>query len=116
MRPATYNFTLTRGGTPFLGVRLHGRDPRTQQVARLPVPGVVVEWSIAWAGSPEAKTTADGGGLAIDPRTGVITYPLSEANVAALNAASAPIPHSIRIVMSDGFFYPFLVGGISLES
>lgn len=112
MRPRRYPFRFPAGATPSLGVILHGRDPRTGQVARLPISGVTVQWQITWPDGAETLTSASG--LRVDPRTGATFYPLTDDRMVQIRAGQ-PISYSISLVMSDGFVYPFLVGDIGVE-
>lgn len=117
MRPAPYNFRFPRGGAAYLGVILHGRDPRTGEVSRLPIPGVTIEWTIAWPTGDEVRTqfAAPSHLLTIDPRSGVIGFPISAERAEELEGAVQPIATRIRLLMPDGVPVPFLVGTIALE-
>lgn len=116
MRPAHHDFRFPRGGVPFLGVRLHGRDPRTQEVRRLPIPGDTIEWTIEWPDSEaETRTQFSDAPLTIDPRSGFVMFPLAAARVEEIEAAGRPVPTRICLLMPDGTRVPFLAGAISLE-
>ncbi len=117
MRPAPYDFRFHRGGTAYLGVILHGRDPRTGEVRRLPVPGVTIEWTVEWPTGQEVRTQFDAPDrlLSIDPRSGVISFPVSAARVEELEGAVQPIATRIRLLMPDGAPVPFLTGTVALE-
>lgn len=116
MSPARYDFRIPREGVPFLAVRLHGRDPRTHEVRRLPIPGVTIEWTIDWPDQePEMRTQFSDAPLRIDPRTGFVMFQISKEHVEALQIAERPVSTRIRMLMADGTPVPFLVGTISLE-
>jgi hypothetical protein len=116
MSVARADFRMPRGGVPFLAVRLHGRDPRTQEVRRLPIPGVTIEWAIDWPDEePEVRTQFSGAPLKIDPRSGFVMFPIERARVEALQVAARPVDTRIRLLMADGTPVPFLTGTISLE-
>lgn len=117
MRPARYDFRFPRGSTPFLCLILHGRDPRTGEVSRLPIPGVTVEWTVEWPTGEEVRTqfAAPDHLLTVDQRTGAIGFPVSAARAEELEGAVEPIETRIRIIMSDGSAYPFLTGTIAME-
>ncbi|MEN3212224.1 hypothetical protein PUR23_19630 [Methylorubrum populi] len=114
MRPVTYRFRFPAAGTISLGAILHGRDVRTGAVVRLPQPGVTIEWNIEWPDGAVAMTQVQSDGLAVDPRTSAVFYPLTPDREAQIRAG-APIPYRIRILMSDGFEFPVLVGDIGME-
>ena len=117
MRPASYDFRFPRGGAAYLGVILHGRDPRTGEVRRLPIPGVTVEWTIEWPTGEEVRTqfAAPDHLLMIDQRTGVHAFPVSAERAEELEGAVQPIATRIRMLMPDGAPVPFLTGTIALE-
>jgi len=116
MTPVRHAFRFPRGGVPFLGVRLHGRDPRTQEVRRLPIPGVTIAWTIEWPDSEaETRTQDSPEPLVIDRRSGFVLFPVSPARVEELETAARPVATRIRLVMPDGTPIPFLVGTIALE-
>lgn len=116
MRPVTYTFRLPRTGTPVLGIVLHGRDPRTGQVARLPVPGVTVAWTVDWPSGSETRTPFSvPDPLTVDRRTGAILFPISAAHADDLAGSVRPIATGIRLLMPDGFAVPVLNGSIVVE-
>lgn len=116
MTPGSYDFRIPRGATPFLAVRLTGRDPVSGQIARLPVPGLTIEWTVEWPSGSETKASTDmAQGLTVDRRTGMIIYPISAAHAGELAAAPAPIALRIRYVASDGYVCPLLTGTVELE-
>jgi hypothetical protein len=116
MKPVAYRFRFPRGGTPSLGVILHGRDPRTREIRRLPLPDIAVEWTVDWPSGQAVKTQNDvADPLVVDARSGAIFYPISTDHAADLGTALAPIPTRIRIIMPDGYSYPVLTGDIAME-
>lgn len=116
MRPVRHDFRFPRGGVLFLGVRLHGRDPCTHEVRRLPLPSVTIEWTIDWPDSEaETRTPFSAEPLVIDRRTGFVTFPIVAARVAELATAARPVATRIRLLMPDGTPIPFLVGTIAQE-
>lgn len=116
MRPVRHDFRFPRGGVPVLGVRLHGRDPRTHEVRRLPVPGVTIAWTIDWPDAEaETRTPDSAEPLRLDRRTGFVLFPLAPDRIAALAAAARPVPTRIRLLMPDGTPVPVLAGTIAPE-
>ncbi|EIZ83699.1 hypothetical protein WYO_3712 [Methylobacterium sp. GXF4] len=112
MKPAYFDFRTPVGGTPRMSVVLHGRDPRTKAVARLPLPGTTIEWLVEW---PDGAAALDQtSGLLVDGRTGAFTYPMTDERVAAIEGAPGPIPYRVRVKLSDGSAYPFLTGTVGL--
>lgn len=117
MRPAAYAFRFPRDGTVSVALILHGRDPRTGEVRRLPIPGITIEWTVAWPGGAETRTLPGAGeaALSLDARTGVIGFPLSAERRRALQDAAQPIATRLRVLMPDGSPVPFLTGTLALE-
>ena len=113
MKTAVKAFSFRRGDTPSLGVILSGRNIRSQEILRLPRPGMIVSWTIGWPSGAVTKTTAPNGGLGLDVRTGVIFWPITDADVAGLGAALAP--YAVAVIESDGRRTTYLTGTIGAE-
>lgn len=116
MKPVAYDFRFPRGGRPFLAVRLTGRDPRTGETRRLPVPGVTIEWAVDWPTEPEVRTQFSAPNLLmVDRRTGFVVFPISDERVEELEGQPGPVSTRIRILMPDGTPVPYLTGTIAME-
>ncbi len=114
MRPVRHAFRFPRGGVPILAVRLHGRDPRTLEVRRLPIPGVALEWTLEWPDfGAETRPPDSDPPLEVDRRTGFVTFPVQAERAAALEIADRPVPTRIRLILPDGTPVPVLVGTIA---
>ena len=116
MKPVFAALTYLDGDTPpRFAFRLFSRDVRSQEIKVRPGSGDVVEWTVEWPAGTAKKTSATGGGLAVDPRTRVVRHPLTEADLAAVEVGK-PVPFSIQIVNGDGVRRTYVTGTLTKEA
>lgn len=114
MSPAFKALTYRRGDTPSLGVVLYGYHVQTRAVARLPIGTNVVSWKIKWPGGTATKTTASDGGLSVDARTGVISWPIVQSDIDSLSDGVV-VPFEVQVIDSENRKTTYLTGTISAE-
>lgn len=114
MKPAFKAFSYRSDTTPRLAVRLFSENVHTQAIRHRPGIGDVVEWKIGWPSGTTTRSTAANGGLLLDAVTGVVDYPITAGDIAAL-AIDVPVPFVVSVVNSDGKRWPFLDGTITRE-
>lgn len=88
------SFTYRRGDTPpAMRCRLRSRNVRSGAVRPRPAEGDRIEWTVSWPSGPVTKTTESGGGLKVDPRSLVVSFPVLPSDIAAL-------PRGARVAMA----------------
>lgn len=115
MQPASYDFPpVTRGDSEVLGFILKDQDLFSEQIALTDLSEAVVHWRVQIPGreDPVEKTTADDGGLTLDPATRLITWPMDPAFTAALGDKN---PYRVRVIYTDGRVSTYLTGNIIAE-
>lgn len=115
MKPAFKAFSYRADATPRLACRLLSQNVRSRAIKLRPSGSDVVEWSVGWPAGVVTKTTAPDGGLKMDARTGVLSFPITRADIADLEPGRA-VHFVVIVVNGDGARWPFLEGTIVRET